>query len=592
MKREELKKNESWDLSPLYEDAKKWSHAFKQISSDSLWQKLSSFKKTLNVGDEAAVCECLGTLFSLSKQIESLYTWAHLKSDEDTKNSENMGTLQQAQGLFHKFIQESSWLEPSLLALPEKTLKSAQEKYPQYKHYLDTLLHQKKHVLSEKEEGIIALSGLAISSSGKTFSALNNADLRFDDAVDSKGNKHPLTHGTYSLYLKNEDRALRKSAYLHLHKKFKEHENTCAELLLGQARTHHFLSEAKGYPSTLDAALYPKNIPVAIYHNLVESIGEELDALHEYVEFKKTLLNQQELAPYDLQYSPYSVNTSYTYEEAVTLVVESATPMGEEYKEILRAGLQKERWVDPFETENKRSGAYSSGCFGSYPYILMNFHGTLRDVYTLAHEAGHSMHSYFARKTQPYHYADYTIFLAEIASTFQEHLLTEHLLKNISSKEEKKALMLERLEDIRATLFRQVQFAEFELFFHSLAEKNEPFTASLLSSHYRKLNEKYYGKHLFLPEDSDAEWARIPHFYTNYYVYQYATGIAASLAFLKNLKEKPSKTKEKYLSFLKAGSSDWSIATLQKAGLNMESPQVIKDAVTEFRTLLEQVRNL
>ena len=387
---------------------------------------------------------------------------------------------------------------------------------------------------------------------------MNNADFKFGTVQDSKGESRELTHATYGLFIRDQDRTLRENSFKKLCGKFEEFQNTLCELLNGRIQEHLFTARARHYPSCLDAALFPKDISPKVYRSLIQTARDNIHVLHEYMALRKQLLGLDQLHVWDL-YVPLSgqVDITMDYAEAEQIVVESVAPLGAEYQKLLQDGLSKGRWVDRYENQNKRSGAYSSGCYDSMPYILMNYKGILRDVSTLAHEAGHSMHSLLSRKHQPYHYSDYTIFEAEVASTFNEDLLNRTLLERMKTKEEKIFLLTEQIEDIRTTFFRQTMFAEFELMMHEWAEQDRPITPELLKEEYRKLNQFYFGPHVVLDSPIEMEWARIPHFYYNFYVFQYATGISAALALAEKVVQGANNDRDAYLNMLKSGGSQF-----------------------------------
>jgi oligoendopeptidase F len=452
------------------------------------------------------------------------------------------------------------------------------------------MVRLRDHTLSAKEEELLALGGNALSASQKAFSALNDADLDFGTVIDSEGNEHTLTHGSYQLLLRSPDRVLRKNAFEALHQRFSNHGNTIAELLNGQVQAHLFQARAHRYPSCLDAALYPKNVDTTVYHSLIEAVQNKLPLLHKYTRLRKRVLGVKELHMYDL-YCPLvpDADVKMDYTEAEQLVIDSVAPLGEEYQSLLRKGLQQEHWVDRFENKNKRSGAYSSGCYDSMPYILMNYKGLLRDTFTLAHEAGHSMHSLLSRTHQAYQYSDYPIFLAEVASTFNEELLAHHLLNKTEDPKVRAYLLNERIEDLRGTLLRQTMFAQFELAIHQKAEEGEPLTPKTLSAIYQQLSSDFFGPDVVIDDEITIEWARIPHFYYNFYVYQYATGISTALALSKLVLEGGEKEREQYLSFLKGGCSKFPLDQLRCAGVDLSTPEPVETALELFGRLVDEL---
>lgn len=594
--RVEIQKSDQWNLDNLYPSLEVWKKTLQDIASSSSprFPSLAAFKGTLNQGPEN-LKKALETMLELDRRLSKLYTYAHLKHDEEiTKNHEKTAFIEALSAL-HDFKQEASWFEPELLSLPKETIENYLQSpaLKDYHFYLEKLFRMKPHTLSEESELLLAMSGKSLSATAKAFSAINDADFKFDPVMDSEMKAHPLTHASYSILLKSKDRTLRENAFKTYYTKYQGFENTLTELLSGQIETHIFNAKARRFGSSMEASLFANNIDASVYHALIEAVHEEIDALHQYVELRAKVLNLKPLRMYDLQVPLVSdFEMTVPYDEAEELIIQSVAPLGTEYQNALRKGLQKDCWVDKFENKNKRSGAYSSGCHDSNPYILMNYKKSLRDVFTLSHEAGHSMHSYFSRKEQPYCYSDYSIFIAEVASTFNEELLMHEMLKNAQSREAKIFLLTQKIEDIRATLFRQTQFAEFELLLHTFAEKNIPLTPQLINQEYLKLNTFYYGSAMEQEPLNGNEWSRIPHFYYNFYVYQYATGISAALALADGVLQGGEKERSDYLNFLKTGGSVYPLKALTIAGIDMQSVEPVKRAVKKFRILLQELENL
>ncbi len=586
--RHEVTEDDKWNVEELYPTLKDWQEAFKQLPSHSQIQK---HKGNLHKNAET-LKEALDLIMSASRNLYKLYTYSHLRHDEDIAQNDPKVAYNQALSSLHDFYETISWFEPELLALPDDTLKNylSSPILADYHFHLEKIVRMKAHTLSPNEESLLALSAKSLQSPSKAFSALNDADFNFGEVLDSSKTSKPLTHATFAIYLRDQDRTLRKNAFNTMHEKYTLHQNTLCELLNGNVQSHLFNAKARKYKSCLEASLYPKNIELDVYHSLIDAVNKNLKPLHRYIDLRKKVLKLDTMNLYDL-HVPLTPNIDIkkSYPEAEELVIESVAPLGAEYQELLREGLKNGRWVDRYENKNKRSGAYSSGCYDSMPYILMNYKELLRDVFTLAHEAGHSMHSLLSHKNQPFQYSEYPIFLAEVASTFNEELLTQYLLKHCNDPQERIFLINQKIEDIRATLFRQTMFAEFELFIHETAEKNIPLTPQLLNETYHQLNEKYYG--IANPE-GDIEWARIPHFYYNFYVYQYATGISAALSLAARVTNGSTQEQQDYLNFLKSGCSKYPIQTLQSAGVNMLSVQPVTDAITKFDLLVQELENL
>lgn len=586
-----------WNVEAMYPAFQNWQDAFSKAVGDNpqpIWPDIDAYKGKLGENPQTLKA-ALDTLFITDQQLGTLYTYAHLRNDEDIAHDQHKSGFNQITSVLHDFGQAVSWFEPELLALPAEKIQTFLNSptLAPYKFYLEKILRKKAHTLSPAEEEICAMAGKAMQTPYKAFHALNDADFDFGTIVDSKGEQKPLSHGSYGIYLRDHDRVLRKNAFDQLHGKFLKHENTLAELLQGAMQSHFFQARSHRYPTCLDAALFPKNINTEVYHSLIQAVNEELPTLHKYIDLRRRVLNLDNLYLYDM-YVPLiqEIEMNIPYEKAEDLIIESVAPLGIEYQNLLRKGLKEDRWVDRYENKNKKSGAYSSGCYGSMPYILMNYKNILRDTFTLAHEAGHSMHSLLSRTHQPYHYSDYPIFLAEVASTFNEDLLTHLILEQAKTKEEKIYLINQKIEDIRTTLFRQTMFAEFELMMHEMVEKNNPLTPASLKKAYKELNQKYFGPETIIHPEAEIEWARIPHFYYNFYVFQYATGISAALALADKVLKGDTLARDAYLNFLKSGSSKYPIEMLQEAGVDMQTPSPVKAAISKLRENVELLERL
>lgn len=597
-KRDEVLLEDQWNVEALYSSQEAWEQAFKAFvphpQQKPHWPAFQAFQGTLQKGPEQ-LKQALDLMMQIDRELSKLYTYAHLRHDEDIANPQFKKSYEQILAIAHSFAQEAAWFQPELLALPETLLQDymAAPVLAPYHFYLEQIVRLKPHTLSPDNEQLLALAGQSLQTSHKAFSALNDADFKFGEVRNSQGEVKPLSHATYGLYIRDQDRVLRENAFKHYHQQFASYENTLCELLSGQVHSHLLNARARHYQSSLEASIFPKNIEPSVYHALIQAVHERLDVLHRYMDLRKRILQLDELHLYDVHVPLTSaVDIRLSYPEAEQLVIDSVKPLGHEYQELLRKGLQEQRWVDRYENQNKRSGAYSSGCYDSVPYILMNYKTLLRDVFTLAHEAGHSMHSLYSRKTQPYQYSDYPIFLAEVASTFNEDLLTRLLIERCQDPHEKIFLLNQKIEDIRATLFRQTMFAEFELFIHQQLEQGNPLTPQLLKEEYRKLNQLYFGPATVIDHEIDIEWARIPHFYYNFYVYQYATGISAALALAEKVVKGTEQDRDAYLAFLKGGSSQYPIDMLKMAGIDMTSPEPVKAAIQTFDQLLTELESL
>jgi oligoendopeptidase F len=461
-----------------------------------------------------------------------------------------------------------------------------------YKQYLDNITRYKTHTLSDAEESLLAMSNEALEGAATTFSFLNNADLKFEDALTKDGEKMPLSHGSFGMYLIDDDRELRKDAYVKMHKAYKGLENTLASVFSSNIKGEIFASRARKFDSVLEASLFSDMVTPSVYNSLIEAVNKNLPSLHKYFELRKKIMGVEELHLYDM-YKPLAdgFNKKYTYDEAIAMVLEALKPLGEEYINDLKAGIER-GWVDKYENEGKASGAYSTGCHDTEPFVLMNFNGTLNDVFTLAHELGHSMHSFYSRKHQEPLYSGYKIFVAEVASIFNETLLKEYLLQKAETKNEKFGLLNKYLESFRTTMFRQVMFAEYEQLVHAKAEEGIPLTVDKLNSWYYDLNKRYFGDSVVVDKEVEIEWARIPHFYYNFYVYKYAIGFATSSALAKKVLNGGEKELQEYLGFLRAGSSDYPINILKKAGVDLTTPKPVDDALSLFKETVNQFEEL
>lgn len=596
--RDEVLAQDCWNVEALYPNLEEWQTAFYHFVKDRhqkpYWPTLASLRGTLDQGANRLKAT-LEELFKIDRTLTKLYTYAHLRHDENIINPTFKKTFDEIVAIAHACAQETAWIQPELISLSDELL-SKYLKDPllaDYHFYLEQSVRAKKHTLSPESEMLIAQAGQALQTASKAFRALNDADFQFGTVRDSLGDHKQLTHGNYALYIRDHDRVLRKNALENYHNHYKAYENTLCELLTGQVQNHHFQSQVRHYPSCLDASLFPKNISTSVYDALIHAVNSEIGVLHRYMELRKKVLGLDELHAYDL-YVPLtsSVDIKMSYDEAVEVVIESVAPLGTEYQNILHQGLKKDGWVDRYENKNKRSGAYSSGCYDSMPYVLMNYKNLLRDVFTLAHEAGHSMHSYYSNHHQPFHYSGYPIFLAEVASTFNEDLLTRLLMERCTDPQEKIFLLNQKVEDVRGTLFRQTMFAEFELLIHKLVEQGTPLTPQLLNQEYHKLNEKYFGPAVVVDACLDSEWSRIPHFYYNFYVYQYATGISAALHLAEKVCSGDAQDRQAYLNFLKAGSSKYPIDILKIAGVDMESPLPVRSAIHKMEQDITELEAL
>jgi oligoendopeptidase F len=590
--RAEVPKQDMWQVSSLYADLPVWQADYKKWSDLDSWKEFLSLKGSLTTSAQT-LKKGLESYFGISRHLEKIYTYAHLRHDEDVADHITKKAYEEAVNLYHQFREKSAFLEPELLSMDETTFKQRlnDPSLKEYKIYLEGLYRLKPYTLSADKEELLSMSSKALSGASKVFSSFLNADSKFGTIVDAQGAPHELTIGSYNLYLRSQDRVLRKNAFEAMHRHFLKYENTLCEMLSAHVQSHVFQARARGYQSSLEAALYPYQISTSVYKNLIQAVKKRCASLHSYAKMRQTLMKLDLLEPYDL-YVPLvkDVKMEISYEEAEKKVLEAAGFLGNIYQQKLCDGLLKQGWVDRYENLRKRSGAYSSGCYDSRPFILMNYQNTLSDAKTLCHEAGHSMHTLFSNEHQPYHYASYSIFVAEVASTFQEEVMFRHLVSQTKDKKVKAYLLNQMIEDIRATLFRQTMFAEFELKIHEFAESGVPLTPDLLKGEYKKLYQEYYGSHLHISDEICIEWARIPHFYSNYYVYQYATGISAAISLVNRCEKLGDSAKKDYLNFLSAGSSDYPLNILKKAGVDMEKETPIFDAIDYFDKLVKEFK--
>ncbi|MBU8906911.1 oligoendopeptidase F [Desertibacillus haloalkaliphilus] len=591
-KRNEIPVEKTWDLEAIFETDEKWESEFTDVKA--MLQSVTKYKGKLSESADV-LYEALTYQDEISKRLGKLYTYAHMRYDQDTTNSFYQGLNDRAASLAAQAAQASSFITPELLAIPEEKIKAflqEKEELKLYEHALDELSKQRPHILSEQEEAILAQASEVMSSPSNTFGMLNNADMKFPSIKDEDGEEAEVTHGRLIRFLESDDRRVRKDAFQAVYDTYGKFQNTFASTIGGQVKRDLFYANVRKYESARQAALSSNNIPEVVYDQLVETINDHLHLLHRYVALRKKVLGVDKLHMYDL-YTPLvkDVKMEVSYEEAKDLVLKGVAPLGDEYVNIIKEGYEK-RWIDVEENVGKRSGAYSSGTYGTMPYILLNWQDNVNNLFTLAHELGHSVHSYYTRETQPFPYADYTIFVAEVASTLNESLLNDYLLKVTDDKQKKLYLLNHFLEGFRGTVFRQTMFAEFEQLIHEKAASGEALTPELLTKTYYDLNVKYFGDELTIDDEIGLEWARIPHFYYNFYVYQYATGYSAATALSKQILEEGQPAVERYIDFLKAGNSDYPIEVLKKAGVDMTTKDPIKQALSVFEETLNEMEQL
>jgi oligoendopeptidase F len=591
-KREDIPTEFRWNLESIFARDEEWERDFQALQSRL--PELEALKGTL-ARSGAALLTVLQTRDSIFEPLERLYSYASMRRDEDTTRSAYQGMVDRATQLFVQASTAASFIEPEILALPQETLDRFMQEASGlvlYGQQLRDLSRKRPHIRSAEVEAVLAAAGELADAPDNIFSMIENADLRLESIKNEQGEEVELTQGNYLTYIRSYDRRVRKDAFESLHNAFLKQRNTIAATLSAQVKGDIFFSRQHNYATSRERALARYNIPVSVYDNLMATVNEHIPLLNRYLKLRKRILQLDELHMYDL-YVPIVEETTdeVSYEQARDTVIAALAPLGPRYVDTLKQGFQQ-RWVDVYETPGKRSGAYSGGAYGTQPFILMSFQDKRESMYTLVHELGHSMHSYYTRTNQPYQYGDYTIFVAEVASTLNEGLLTEYLLKHTSDPAVRVAILNHSLEEIRGTLFRQTMFAEFEQQIHGRAEQGEPLTADTLSAMYTALNEKYYGAETVIDDLIAIEWARIPHFYYNFYVYQYATGISAASALVQQILQEGQPAVDRYLKFLSSGSSDYSIELLKKAGVDMTSPQPVRQAFQLFESHLSQMEQI
>jgi oligoendopeptidase F len=589
-RREEVKEENTWNLSSLYTDESDWSADYSALE-ESL-DNFETFQGTLAESAESIKAAFDFYLQSL-RSLERLYVFAHLRSDADTGNSTALGDLQKVQNLYARLSSAASFLTPELLEIEEEKLTGYLEApvLAEYKRMLKSFTRYKAHTLSQAEELLLAQGSEVFGTSQRIFSQLNNADLRFDDVKIGKESK-PLTHSTYITFLKDENRAVREQAYSNYYRTFEAHKNCIAATYASALKKNVYLASVRKFPSAIESSLFADDVPLEVYTNLIDTVEKRASSLHRYYDLRKKQLGLSPLKMYDT-YVPLveNIELKHTYEEAVDIISESLAPLGTEYVDTLNKGLTENRWVDKYENVGKRSGAYSSGCYDSAPYILMNYkEDSLNDVFTLTHEAGHSMHSYFSNRAQSYQDHGYTIFVAEVASTFNELLLSAHLRKKHQDDPKVLAFLInQQIDDIKATFFRQTMFAEFEYRTHQMAEANQPLTVDSFTELYQGLLAKFFGSSVEIESKDALECFRIPHFYSAFYVYKYATGLAAAIALSERVLSGDKESVKRYLHFLQSGCSSYPLELLEDAGVDLRTADPLEATCSLFENLVGQL---
>jgi oligoendopeptidase F len=587
--RKEIKDNDKWDLKSLIQNDDEWEKLYKDL--ETRMNGYENFKGRMGESLETFRIS-LEFDMNISREVEKIYTFAHLRSDEDKTNQFTLAMYQRSVNLYTRISELSSFMTPEIQEIDEAVIKSYMDdsSMNDYRFFLEKILRFKPHTLTKEMEQIIAMMGEIAQAPSQIFSQLDNADMTFGIIADSEGNETELSHGNFSTFLQDPDREVRRQAFFQYYQSYKNLKNTVAATLDHSNKKDSFYAKVRKFSNSREASLFSDNMPEKVYDNLVSTVRSNTAPLFKYLDFRKEALNLDKLHFYDT-YVPIvsDVNFTMTYEEAVETCVKSLAPLGEEYTTIMKEGLLN-GWVDRYENKGKRSGAYSSGCYDSPPYILLNYEDkNINSLYTLIHEAGHSMHSYYSKHAQPYILSDYTIFVAEVASTFNETLLSRYLLDLYKDDPKMQAYILNReIDNIRATLYRQTMFAEFETRSHNIVEQNDPLTLEVIQRVYNELLETYFGDKMYIDDVLTLECLRIPHFYSAFYVYKYATGLSAAIALADKVLSEGAPSRDAYLGFLKLGGSKYPLDELIDAGVDMSSPEPIVKAIKHFGELVDR----
>jgi oligoendopeptidase F len=588
-RRDEIPAEYTWDLTTIYPDDRSWEADIERLEAQV--PEITALQGTIGRSPEDLL-HALQTRDAVWQQLWQIDVYANRRYDSDTGEPQGQALSERAGSLVARVGAALAFIEPEILAVPEATIAGWIEAEPDlqvYRYALSQLARERAHVRSAEVEEVMAQFSDVTRAPSEIFEILTTADLQFPSIADESGNTVQLSHARYGRLLESQNQRVRRDTFKGYYSAFQGIRNTLGTTLAAEVRSHVLGARLRSYESSLHAALSPNDIPLEVYHNLVRTINDNLPLLHRYIKLRKRILGLDELHFYDLYVSLVpDADEHVPYGEATQLVAAAFEPLGRDYGRVIETTFSS-RWIDVYENQGKRSGAYSDGAYTTAPFILMNYQDRLRDTFTLAHELGHSMHSYFTRRTQPFVYGSYTLFVAEVASTLNEALLTDYLLKNRDDPALRKYLIVQQLEDIRTTIFRQTMFAEFELDMHARAEANEPLTAESLTRPYYDLVKRYHGPDVTLDDEIALEWGRIPHFYYNFYVYQYATGLSAALALSKQILSEGQPAVDRYLTFLSSGSSRSSIDMLREAGVDMTTPPPIQAAMGTFATLLDQL---
>ena len=592
LKREEVKVEDTWDLTDMYESNEAWEEELNKIEAliteiaGMEGTCLDTAKNLLTVLEKDAAC---------AQKIELAYSYAERLFDQDQKNTKHQSMSAKIMSVYAKYAASTAFISPEIIAASSELLEKYFKEVPElelYRKQIDEIIRMKPHRLSAEMEKLVALTAEMSQGPSDTYSIFNNADLTFPETEDENGEKVRLTHGRFISLLESSDKTVRKNAFEKYYATYEQFLNTLANIYNNQVKQQIFHATARKYNSTLEAAVDENNVSPDVYKNLVATINENLDKMHHYVKLRKKCLGVDELHMYDI-YTPMipDMAKEIPFEEAKETVLKALAPLGEEYVAKVKEGFEN-RWIDVYENQGKRSGAYSAGSYGAHPYVLLNYNGTLDDMFTIAHEMGHAMHSYYSNENQPYIYSQYKIFVAEVASTCNEILLMEYLLKNTTDKKERAYLLNHYLDSFKGTVFRQTQFAEFEMRTNAMVEAGESLNAENLNALYLELNKKYYGPDMISDKEISYEWARIPHFYYNFYVYQYATGFTSAVAIARSILAEGAPAVERYKKFLSGGCSDAPVELLKIAGVNRETPAPIQSALDVMGEILDEMESL
>jgi oligoendopeptidase F len=581
-----------WKLEDLFPTHEHWEKEFNELSSKL--PSFSAYEGNLSSNSDI-LFQCLKADEELSLSLERLYVYASMRKDEDTTHTFHQGLMERVTSLYSQVSGVLSFIQPEILSMNESILEQfLQEKkeLQHYKKHLDSILREKAHILSKEQEEILSQMGEITSAPRTIFGMIDNADMKFPTITDEKGNEVTLTHGNYFTFMEYPIQEVRKRAFQAYYSAYINQKNTIAATLSANVKKNVKYAKIRKFPSALEKSLFADNVPLSVYENLLSTVKSHLKPMHKYLTLRKELLNVEELHMYDI-YTPLisEVNKTISYDEAYETMKKGLSPLGSEYIQLLEQA-KTDGWIDVYENEGKRSGAYCSGAYGTHPYVLLNHKDNLNSMFTLAHEMGHAMHSYYSDTNNPYLYAQYTIFVAEVASTVNEVLLMHHLLQTTTDAKTKLYLLNYFLEQFRGTVFRQTMFAEFEKLTHEKAEKNEPLTVDVFNEIYGSLNQLYYGEGVVQDEEIQYEWMRIPHFYNSFYVYKYATGFSAAIAIAKAILEEGQPAVDRYMEFLKSGGRDYPIELLKKAGVDMSDSMPVENALSYFSTLVDEFETL